>query len=71
MMRTRLVWFSAGLTSTAAIVSQFVWKDLYVERHNLTSDINTTFDDLNARVSNLESPLPNPNLFSDSDKVEG
>ncbi|KAE9595770.1 hypothetical protein Lalb_Chr17g0342271 [Lupinus albus] len=71
MMRTRLVWFSGGLTSTAAIVCHLVWKDLWVDRHNIASDMKNNFDDLNARVSNLESSLPNPNLFSDSDKVEG
>ncbi|XP_004510743.1 uncharacterized protein, partial [Cicer arietinum] len=39
MMRTRLLWFSLGLTSSAAVVSHFVWKDLYVDRHALSSHI--------------------------------
>ncbi|KAK7275309.1 hypothetical protein RIF29_16421 [Crotalaria pallida] len=67
MMRTRLLWFSAGLTSTAAVVSHFVWKDLWLARHSLHSDMKLKFDDLDARVSNLESshqiptPCPTPN----------
>ncbi|XP_061349903.1 uncharacterized protein LOC133295121 isoform X2 [Gastrolobium bilobum] len=59
MMRTRLLWFSVGFMASAAAVSHFVWKDLWVDRHALVSDMNHKFDSLQARISNLESTPPN------------
>ena len=71
MMRTRLLWFSAGLASTSAVFSHFVWKDLWVDRHALASDIDQHFHALEARISNLESSsLPNNQIQNPvSDRV--
>ncbi|KAI9104301.1 hypothetical protein K1719_022873 [Acacia pycnantha] len=68
MLRTRLLWFSLGFTFSAATISHFVWKDLWVDRHALSADMKQKFDALEARVSNLES-LPHQN--STSEQVEG
>ncbi|MED6149427.1 hypothetical protein PIB30_062238 [Stylosanthes scabra] len=73
MMRTRLLWSSLGFVSTSAVFSHFIWKDLWVERHALSSEIDHHFHALQARVSNLESSssLPsNQNPVSDQ-QVEG
>ncbi|KAF7845105.1 fanconi anemia group D2 protein [Senna tora] len=40
MLRTRLLWFSLGFTLSAATISNFVWKDLWVDRHALTADVS-------------------------------
>ncbi|PKI55268.1 uncharacterized protein LOC116212901 [Punica granatum] len=55
MLRTRLLWFGLGFTATAAAISQLVWRDLWVDRHALSSDMKQKFDSLEARVSTLES----------------
>ena len=59
MIRTRLLWFSLGFTTSAAVVSHFVWKDLLVDRHALSSHVTQQFDALQTRISNLESNLQN------------
>ncbi|KAK7292768.1 hypothetical protein RJT34_15621 [Clitoria ternatea] len=59
MMRTRLLWFGLGFTSSTLAISHFVWKNVEVDRHALTTDINHKFQALQARISNLESSLPN------------
>ncbi|KAL7612351.1 hypothetical protein Lser_V15G05897 [Lactuca serriola] len=58
MLRTRLVWFTFGFASTAAIMSQFVYKDLLLDRHSLSLQLKQQFDSLESRVSNLESVSP-------------
>ncbi|KAK4270053.1 hypothetical protein QN277_023139 [Acacia crassicarpa] len=68
MLRTRLLWFSLGFTISAATISHFVWKDLWVDRHSLSADMKQKFDALEARVSNLESL---PHQSSTSEQVEG
>ncbi|PON42580.1 fanconi anemia group D2 protein [Parasponia andersonii] len=55
MFRSRLVWFSLGFSVSAAAISQFVWKDLLVDRYALSSDMKNKFDALEQRVQNLES----------------
>jgi hypothetical protein len=69
MMRTRLLWFGVGFTASAAVVSHFIWKDLWVDRHALSSHITHQFDALQTRISNLESSLPNQNPVSNHDQV--
>ncbi|KAJ7950616.1 putative Fanconi anemia group D2 protein [Quillaja saponaria] len=64
MLRTRLLWFSIGFTVSAAAVSHFVWKDLWVDRHALSADMKQKFDALETRVLNLES-VPHQNSISD------
>ncbi|KAJ9541665.1 hypothetical protein OSB04_028171 [Centaurea solstitialis] len=64
MLRMRLVWFSLGLGSTAAIMSHFVYKDLLLDRHSLSCQLKQQFDSLESRVSNLESVLPKVFYFS-------
>jgi len=59
MIRTRLLWFSLGFTTSAAVVSHFVWKDLWVDRHALSSHVTQQFDALQTRISNLESNFQN------------
>ncbi|PNX97866.1 hypothetical protein L195_g021102 [Trifolium pratense] len=68
MMRTRLLWFGVGFTASAAVVSHFIWKDLWVDRHALSSHITHQFDALQTRISNLESTLPNQNPVSNHDQ---
>ncbi|XP_004148945.1 uncharacterized protein LOC101218167 [Cucumis sativus] len=55
MLRTRLFWFSLGFATTAASISHFVWRDLLAYRCALSSDMERSFDALEARISNLES----------------
>ncbi|GLT94299.1 hypothetical protein SLE2022_120460 [Rubroshorea leprosula] len=55
MLRTRLLWFTAGFSVTAAVISQFVWRDLWTDRYALTADMKQKLDGLETRVSNLES----------------
>ncbi|XP_027335125.1 uncharacterized protein LOC113849420 isoform X2 [Abrus precatorius] len=64
MIRTRLLWFSLGFTSSAAVASHFVWKDLWVDRHALNSEMNQKFNSLEARLSNVESSLPHQSSIS-------
>lgn len=40
MLRTRLYWFSIGFATTAASISQFVWRDLLAYRYALSSDVS-------------------------------
>lgn len=70
MMRTRLLWFGVGFTTSAAVVSHFVWKDLWSDRHALASHMTHQFDALQARLSTLESTLPNHTPVSDHDQVK-
>ncbi|CAK7349195.1 unnamed protein product [Dovyalis caffra] len=58
MLRTRLVWFTVGFSVSAAAISQFVWRDLLSQRYALSSHTNQKFEDLEARVLNLESISP-------------
>ncbi|XP_062096718.1 uncharacterized protein LOC133802435 [Humulus lupulus] len=55
MLRTRLVWTSIGFAVSAAAISQFVWKDLLVDRHTFSSEMKQKFDALEQRVANLQS----------------
>nr|DAD43426.1 TPA_asm: hypothetical protein HUJ06_001656 [Nelumbo nucifera] len=55
MLRTRLVSFALGFSVAGAAISHFVWRDLWADRHSLSSDMKERFDILEARVSNLES----------------
>ncbi|GAY56215.1 hypothetical protein CUMW_170160 [Citrus unshiu] len=57
MLRTRLLWFTAGFSLTGAAIGQFLWKDLWSDRYALSADAKQKFDALEARVSNLESNL--------------
>ncbi|XP_052207895.1 uncharacterized protein LOC127811768 [Diospyros lotus] len=54
MMRTRLVWFTFGFGSSAAAITHFIFKDLWIDRQSLSSHLKEKFDALDARVSNLE-----------------
>ncbi|XVE78241.1 hypothetical protein DITRI_Ditri13aG0128800 [Diplodiscus trichospermus] len=60
MIRRRLLWFTLGFSVTAVSISQFIYKDLWIDRYALKSDVKQKFDALEARVSNLES-LPSDN----------
>ncbi|KAK4567066.1 hypothetical protein RGQ29_003058 [Quercus rubra] len=53
MIRTRLVWLGLGFSVTRAAVSQFIWRDLWVDRYALLSDVKK-LDALQERVSELE-----------------
>ncbi|KAM7271142.1 hypothetical protein ACFE04_030356 [Oxalis oulophora] len=55
MLRSRLVWFTVGFTVTGAAITQFVWRDLLAQRYAISADMKQKFDNLNARVSNLDS----------------
>ncbi|OMO72742.1 hypothetical protein CCACVL1_17622 [Corchorus capsularis] len=62
MYRRRLLWFTVGFSVTAASISQFIYKDLWTDRVALKADMKRKFDELETRVSNLESlPSENPN----------
>ncbi|XP_057490802.1 uncharacterized protein LOC130776557 [Actinidia eriantha] len=54
MMRTRLLWFTVGFSSAAAVMTQFFFRDLWSDRHSLSSQLKEKFDALETRVSNLE-----------------
>ncbi|XP_071736283.1 uncharacterized protein [Rutidosis leptorrhynchoides] len=56
MLRLRLMWFAVGFGSTAAVMSHFIYKDLLLDRHSLSSQLKQQFDSLESRLSNLESP---------------
>ncbi|XVF81351.1 hypothetical protein PTKIN_Ptkin15bG0148400 [Pterospermum kingtungense] len=58
MIRTRLLWFTLGFSVTAASISQFIYKDLWTDRHALKSEMKQNFDALESRISNLESIPP-------------
>ncbi|KVI08229.1 hypothetical protein Ccrd_013400 [Cynara cardunculus var. scolymus] len=66
MLRTRLVWFTFGFASTAAVMSQFVYRDLLLDRHSLSCQLKQQFDSLESRLSNLESELPKDLKFKAS-----
>ncbi|KAL3641608.1 hypothetical protein CASFOL_012423 [Castilleja foliolosa] len=59
MIRTRLLWFTLGVASTSGAIAQFIFRDLMVERNSLSSQLTEKFNSLDARVSNLESVIPN------------
>ncbi|CAA0833277.1 Unknown protein [Striga hermonthica] len=44
-----------GFASTSGAIAQFIFKDLWLERHSLASQLKENFNSLDARVSNLES----------------
>ena len=46
MIRTRLVWLGLGFSVTGAAISQFIWRDLWVDRYALLSDVSSTTDPL-------------------------
>ncbi|KAG6737054.1 hypothetical protein POTOM_059974 [Populus tomentosa] len=58
MVRTRLAWFTVGFSVSAAAISQFAWRDLFKQRYALSYQMNQQFEDLEARVLNLESFSP-------------
>ncbi|KAJ9169880.1 hypothetical protein P3X46_018028 [Hevea brasiliensis] len=68
MLRTRLLWFTVGFSMSAAVIGQFVWRDLIAERYALSYQTQQAFDALEARVLNLESIS---SLNSNPDQVEG
>ncbi|KAG8369464.1 hypothetical protein BUALT_Bualt14G0016400 [Buddleja alternifolia] len=57
MMRTRLLWFSVGLASASGAITQFIFKDLWIDRTSLASQLKEKFNSLDTRVSNLESSV--------------
>ncbi|PIN00883.1 hypothetical protein CDL12_26619 [Handroanthus impetiginosus] len=59
MIRTRLLWFTLGFASTSGAIAQFVFKDLWIDRNSLASQLKEKFDSLDTRVSNLESVISN------------
>ncbi|GFP85193.1 hypothetical protein PHJA_000663000 [Phtheirospermum japonicum] len=59
MIRTRLLWFTLGVGSTSGAIAQLIFKDLLAERNSLSSQLKEKFNSLDARVSNLESVIPN------------
>ncbi|XAR71101.1 hypothetical protein NMG60_11028213 [Bertholletia excelsa] len=61
MMRTRMLWYTLGFASTAAATTQFVFKDLWVDRQSLSSQLKHKFDALDTRISNLEQVIPTTN----------
>ncbi|KAL6970716.1 hypothetical protein U1Q18_030410 [Sarracenia purpurea var. burkii] len=70
MRRTRLLWFTFGFTSAASVITHFVFKDIWADRQFLSSQLMQRFDDLDARVSNLESIIrSNPASHQDKEKV--
>lgn len=38
-MRTRLLWFTIGLTSVSATMTHFIFKDLWADRLSLSSQV--------------------------------
>ena len=46
MIRTRLVWLGLGFSVTGAAISQFIWRDLWVDRYALLSDVRSTANPL-------------------------
>ncbi|KAM6551525.1 hypothetical protein CsatB_001333 [Cannabis sativa] len=68
MLRTRLAWTTIGFAVSAAAISQFVWKDLLVDRHTFSSEMRQKFDALEQRVANLESvPYQNSNSITNTE----
>ncbi|KAL3835080.1 hypothetical protein ACJIZ3_009816 [Penstemon smallii] len=57
MFRTRLLWFSIGFASASAAITQFIVKDLWVDRTSISSKLKENFDSLDSRISNLESVI--------------
>ncbi|KAB1203703.1 hypothetical protein CJ030_MR8G025478 [Morella rubra] len=55
MLRTRVLWFGAGLSVAGAAISQFIWRDLSIDRHCVFSDVKQNLDALEARVLNVEA----------------
>lgn len=41
MIRTRLLWFSLGFASASGAIAQFVFKDLWMDRNSLTSQVKS------------------------------
>ncbi|CAJ1950329.1 unnamed protein product [Sphenostylis stenocarpa] len=60
MFRIRLLWFTFGFTSTYAVLSQYVLKDLLVKRNALASRMEHEFRVLETRISHLESSSTEP-----------
>ncbi|GJY65497.1 hypothetical protein Tco_0467735 [Tanacetum coccineum] len=58
MYRIRMMWFTVGLGVTAAAMSHFIFKDLLLDRHSLSSQLKQQFHSLDSRLSSLESPPP-------------
>ncbi|GMP78692.1 hypothetical protein CsSME_00034528 [Camellia sinensis var. sinensis] len=54
MMRTRLLWFTFGFASASAVITHFVFKDIWSDRQSLSCQLKQKFDALDTRVSNLE-----------------
>lgn len=57
-MEVRLAWFTVGFSVSAGAISQFAWRDLFNQRYALSYHMNQKFEDLEARVRNLESFSP-------------
>ncbi|XP_031259055.1 uncharacterized protein LOC116117167 isoform X1 [Pistacia vera] len=63
MLRTRLLWFTAGFSVAGGAIAHFICKDLFSRSYALSADTKQKFENLEARVSNLESNV--------SQQVEG
>nr|XP_016479514.1 PREDICTED: uncharacterized protein LOC107800794 isoform X1 [Nicotiana tabacum] len=61
MMRTRLLWFTIGLTSVSATMTHFIFKDLWADRFSLSSQLKEKCSVLETRVSSLEVLRGSPN----------
>ncbi|KAL1827014.1 hypothetical protein ACET3Z_005426 [Daucus carota] len=58
MLRTRLLWFTLGFGCATAAMGNFVFRDLWFQRQNLSSSLNQKFEALDSRVSKLEHLNP-------------
>nr|GEY69430.1 ionotropic glutamate receptor, metazoa [Tanacetum cinerariifolium] len=47
---------------SAAAMYHFLFKELLLDRHSLSSQLKQQFDSLDSRVSSLDSPPPPPSL---------
>nr|GMD85408.1 fanconi anemia group D2 protein [Ipomoea batatas] len=67
MTRTRFMWFTLGFSSASALMAQFVFRDLLIDRTLLSSQLKEKFSALEGRVSSLETVLqdnPEPHQVS-------
>ncbi|KAK7389855.1 hypothetical protein VNO78_25151 [Psophocarpus tetragonolobus] len=73
MSRSRLLWFSLGFVTSYSVFSHTILKKLMAENFELCSSMERQFRPLEARLSNIESSLPNssPNTPSAPHQVEG
>ncbi|KAF5803538.1 hypothetical protein HanRHA438_Chr00c38g0856621 [Helianthus annuus] len=53
MMRMRLMWFTVGFAATAAVMGNFLYKDLLLDRHSLSLQLKNQFDSLESRLDSV------------------